>query len=366
MQGWGIDMNPLSVYIAGVKVRLLNAQVARLASAYEDTRETLLTTHRAKNFKLRYFESLAEADKRYLVEWFSDDVLASLDEIMQAIERVNYNAAKELMRVSLSNIIRRVSWQKVDDLRVRREIRLDVEIDPKREFLEEVGRSVRATIAFLRQEGRTSATYDVKSGDARECGTSWGRASVDTVITSPPYATALPYLDTDRLSLCYLQLLPRSEHRRHDREMIGNREISEGLRADYWGRFELAKDSLPSEISDLITRINALNECSDVGFRRRNLAALLAKYFYDMKEVVAGVRYALKRGSYFYMVVGSNHTIAGGQRIDINTPELLKHIAHAEGFEVQDSIPMEMLASRDIFRRNSGATEEILVFRKTR
>ena len=36
------------------------------------------------------------------------------------------------MLLSLSNVIRSVSWQKNDDLRVRKELRLDVEIDPIR------------------------------------------------------------------------------------------------------------------------------------------------------------------------------------------------------------------------------------------
>ena len=54
--------------------------------------------------------------------------------------------------------------------------------------------------------------------------------SVDCIITSPPYATALPYLDTDRLSIYFLALFERSEHRQHDLNMIGNREITNGLR----------------------------------------------------------------------------------------------------------------------------------------
>ena len=50
--------------------------------------------------------------------------------------------------------------------------------------------------------------------------------SVDLVLTSPPYATALPYIDTDRLSLLTLFDLSSSERRPLDGGLIGSREIS--------------------------------------------------------------------------------------------------------------------------------------------
>ena len=64
------------------------------------------------------------------------------------------------------------------------------------------------------------------------------RRSVDVVITSPPYATALPYLDADRLSLIILGLLPRREYSSKESEMIGSREITERKRADIWATYE--------------------------------------------------------------------------------------------------------------------------------
>ena len=56
---------------------------------------------------------------------------------------------ENLMRLALSNIIRSVSWQKGDDLRVRKEVRPDADIDPIGEFLEELQRSAKAILALL-------------------------------------------------------------------------------------------------------------------------------------------------------------------------------------------------------------------------
>ncbi len=312
-----------------------------------------------------YFESLPEEDQKYLSCWFSTDVLDGLDDITQAIARLSDENAKALAKISLSNIIRSVSWQKNDDLRVRKEIRLDVEIDPKKEFLEEIGRSVRAVLAFLYQEGaQDSVSFNVREGDARSCGELWPANSVDVIITSPPYATALPYLDTDRLSLCYLGLLPRPAHRSRDKSMIGNREISDSLRRGYWDLYLEGKNRLPSSVTDLIDKIDELNSTAHVGFRRKNLSSLLAKYFFDMGDVLRGMMKALKPGSYAFVVVGNNHTIAGGHRIDIQTARMLQDIAAAEGFDVAVPLSMDMLISRDIFRTNAMASEEILAFRK--
>jgi site-specific DNA-methyltransferase (cytosine-N4-specific) len=208
--------------------------------------------------------------------------------------------------------------------------------------------------------------FSVEQGDARTSSTIWSHmiGRVDAVITSPPYATALPYLDTDRLSLCYLGLLSRSEHRKRDETMIGNREITKRLRREYWESFEKNKDGLPESVQTLIRTIDELNSKIEVGFRRKNLPALLSRYFFDMRDVLVSVRKLLKPGGWAFVVVGNNHTIAGGKHIDIHTANLLTDIARTLSFEVFESLSMDMLISRDIFRRNAVASEEILAFRK--
>lgn len=364
----GLDLNPLSAFIARTKADLLTVTPELLASAYRTLRERLLLGRPQKRSGIRpYFDALPVADQRYLSAWFSEDVLDSLDEIACAIENTALAGCRNLMWVSLSNVLRRVSWQKEDDLRVRKEIRLDKEIDPIREFLEELGRSVRAVLALRYQEGTTGlGTVDVRQGDARASHLTWPEleGKIDAVVTSPPYATALPYLDTDRLSLCYLGLLTRPEHRKFDYSMIGNREITESIRRSLWCDFLNGKHNLPPSIASLIHSIEAKNRSANVGFRRRNLPALLFKYFIDMGDVLGSTYRMLRPGAFAFFVVGSNHTIAGGTRVDIQTGSLLSDLAKLVGFQLYEPISMEMLVSRDIFKKNASDREDILVFRK--
>ncbi len=364
-QALGLDMNPLSVRIARVKCSLLSVDPEFLVAAYEDLRSRLLRSSGKRDGRLTYFGSLPVCDQEYLSGWFSEEVLRDLDEVARTIQLTD-TTVRDFFWLCLSNILRRVSWQKDDDLRVRKEMRFDAEIDPIREFLEELGRSVRVVLAFLYHNKESSfGPFEITEGDARNLTSVWDRwrGKIDTIITSPPYATALPYLDTDRLSLCYLGLLPRPEHRRREQDMIGNREISEKQRAIYWAFFESNRKKLPKSVSILIQKISTLNSKIEVGFRRRNLPALLTKYFVDIRQVFKGMKAVLRPGSPAYVVIGNNHTIAGGERVEIETANLLVDIATAVGLKSEGRIPMEMLVSRDIFKKNAVASEEILCFR---
>jgi site-specific DNA-methyltransferase (cytosine-N4-specific) len=366
-RGLGLDMNPLSTYLGNAKCQLLSADAKKLEVAYRRVRDSVLAPEARGKQKLAYLQSLPQADQLYLGSWFGEEVLAGLDEIATIIRAVAYAPARNLMWIALSNILRSVSWQKDDDLRVRKEVRLDVEIDPKREFLEEIARSVRAVLAFLYQEQPISVPkHSIETGDARRCGELWSehKGKVDAMITSPPYATALPYLDTDRLSLCFLRLLPRPEHRRRDQQMIGNREVTEGMRRAYLAQLQRDGALLPNAVRKLVKRIESLNDGTGAGFRRRNLPALLSNYFFDMRDVLKGMFDVLKPGGNAFVVVGNNHTIAGGTRVGIETAKLLAETAGQLGFVVQPSLSMDMLVSRDIFKKNAMATEEILFLRK--
>jgi DNA modification methylase len=365
--GLGLDMNPLSTFLGNTKCELLSADPAELEAAYRKIRTAVLAPENRGEKAMTYLEGLPDKDQSYLKAWFAEEVLAALDEIAVLIRSVSYVPARNLMWVSLSNILRSVSWQKDDDLRVRKEVRLDVEIDPKKEFLEELARSIRAVLAFLYQEGTSNLPrHCIKEGDARLCADLLPTyaGSVDVMITSPPYATALPYLDTDRLSLCYLGLLPRPEHRSRDQLMIGNREVTDRMRRDYLAQFHEHKADLPQSVSALIEKIEHLNDGTGAGFRRQNLPALLSKYFMDMRDVLAGAYSLLKPGGQAFVVVGNNHTIAGGERVDVPTAKILAELAGLLTFEVNPSLSMDMLVSRDIFKKNALATEEILYLRK--
>ena len=367
-QAIGIDMNPLSVFITKTKCDVLKLKPAKLEREYVQIRDELLYVKPLRYLdSLIYFKSLPLNDQEYLANWFAIEVLTDLDQISCAISNIKDETIRNFFWVSLSNILRKVSWQKLDDLRVRKEILNDVEVDAIKEFFKDLERSIRLVLAFIRQNSQLDVgNSSVYHGDSKQLINSIksGHGLVDIIITSPPYATALPYLDTDRLSLSYLGLLPREKHRTADSLMIGNREISETRRKELWNEYWMRRSELPGSVEKLINKIHRLNDNSPVGFRRKNLSALLGKYFFDMKEMFSNMHSAMKKNAVVFVVIGDNHTVAGGVHVDIGTIKFMSLIAVAEGFDLVERIDMEMLANRTIHKNNATKSESILWLRK--
>ena len=360
----GLDMNPLSVFVAGVKCRALSMSPTSLADGYETLNAALCGAGGLAGRS--YFATLPGRDQDYLERWFAPEALDGLDAVHTAIQRLRTDDLRDFFSVCLSNILRKASWQKVDDLRVRREVRDVAKGEVVAHFLEQARRSTRLLAPFLADRGRMAlGSHSILETDARLAAGAVPELAgkVDTIITSPPYATALPYLDTDRLSLIYLGLLPREQHRSRDNLMIGNREVTTRVRAEYWDCYQADKEVLPEATSALIDEIDRLNKSHSVGFRRRNLPALLAKYFFDMKDVLRQMALLLRPGGSAFVVVGNNRTTAGGSLMDISTADHLRAIAEDVGFTATGDREMEMLPSRDIFRKNAVPSERILTLR---
>lgn len=363
----GVDYNPLSVLMSQAKCEILTVAPRTLTAEYESIKKDLL--RKSKSSKSNsWVESLPASTQKYLANWFSSEILSDLDVIIRRIHATKNESIKKFFLLSLSNIIRKVSWQKIDDLRVRKDVRLDIDIDTVAEFIREMKRSFGYVLSFLYENGREGlGKAKIVAGDARKADVVLADkvGLVDCIVTSPPYATALPYLDTDRLSIYFLNLFQRSDHRQHDLSMIGNREISNGLRKELFANYQKRKSELPESISGAIDRIHELNQGTEAGFRRLNLPSLLSKYFFDMKEIFETYTRLLRPGAHAYVVVGNNHTVAGGQRVDIETNDYLAELGDSVGLNVEDQLPMEMLASRDIFRNNTGSAETIICFSKS-
>lgn len=356
----GADLNPLSVLIASVKASIPAIDPKEFKKQAVD-RLPKLMFEPAGPAKV-----WGEDDLRYLGMWFDPKAIADLASIVSAIGKIRSPAYRDFFRVCLSNIVRSVSWQKSTDLRVRKEILPYDAGTAQARFLAEAGAQVDRIYPYLSVLKRQGpANVEIRRGNALDIASIFPeyKGKVDLLITSPPYATALPYLDTDRLSLIVMGLLPRKQHGEAERDMVGTREVSERERREAWAAYEVRRSDLPEEISSLIDRIAAVNHREGVGFRRRNLPALLGKYFLSMLDAMRSARELMKPGAFGHYVVGNNSTEVDGEKIEIPTDCFLVGLGAAAGWTPVEQIPMELIASRDIFRENRGSSETILCFR---
>jgi site-specific DNA-methyltransferase (cytosine-N4-specific) len=144
--------------------------------------------------------------------------------------------------------------------------------------------------------------------------------------------------------------------------MVGTREVSERKRRIVWEEYVRRRGELPHRVVGLIDSIASHNHGDGIGFRRRNLPALLGKYFLDMLDAMRTAHLMMKPGGLAYYVVGNNSTIVDGVKTEIPTDRFLFDIGVLAGWKPLETLRMELLESRDIFRVNQGSAETILSF----
>ena len=167
---WGLDMNPLSVFISDVKCRALTLEPAALTEACDELRR-VLDTDAPPVGAPGAPETRAQGDRDYLDRWFARRTLRELDLVDAAVRRLPTRTLRDFYRVCLSNVLRGVSWQKNDDLRVRRE---ETDLAPGEtiaRFLDEAGRSTRTVAAFLSERGSTNLARQASPDGSAQCPT---------------------------------------------------------------------------------------------------------------------------------------------------------------------------------------------------
>jgi site-specific DNA-methyltransferase (cytosine-N4-specific) len=364
MQTLGLDLNPLSVLIARTKAALLDLTPAALLAEAARIHTAVATTASANPA-----DRWDVTDLDYLNRWFDSAALTELAHLLNVVEVCQHPVLLAWLRVCLSNVIRPISWQKESDLRVRKQIADYFPGTAARLFQDEVRRQVEKLHRYLAllETQQPFPPYEIHEGDARRIDQHLAEwvSNCDMLITSPPYATALPYIDTDRLSLVALNLLPRAAHRDREYQMIGNREILESQRQELWRAYQTRRGELPESVCALIDSLAEAYHTDAVGFRRRNLPALLARYYLDMLDAMTAARRMMRPNSLAFYIVGNNSTRVEEKRVEIPTDRFLWEIGVKAGWHQEQYIPMELLPSRDIFRENTGTSESILVFRST-
>lgn len=361
----GIDINPIAYLLAKAKVesfQLKSEEFSKIKKTfYNLTEDSEWTNIKIDDYRQRL-------DIGYLQNWFPENNLKKIIFIKTIIDDLPDETSQLFTKVVLSNLLREFSFQDPTQLRIRRRPTL-----PPNNFIETFKNSLTKQIDNLERFhslNRFELTSKVVNylGDVRTLMKSAGieSNSVDLVITSPPYATALPYIDTDRLSLFVFGLTNKNNFRKLEETLIGNREITKSKREllDQELEKNFTKSILPIEIINLLKKIFLLNKNANVGFRRKNTAALLYKYFFDMHLGINQISQVLRKNRFAFFVVGNNRTTAGNEMIDIPTDDFIAMIAEANNFKLAEKISMNVQQPYMIHSKNSINKESILVLQR--
>lgn len=366
--GWnaiGIDINPLAVLIANAKIAAFNASPANLAHESNAIEKRLTPIPDGSDWR----EHLPEPE--YLEKWFPVSVLIQLRAILRAIEKAKPTPLQDVFRVVLSDICREVSLQDPGDLRIRRRKNPADNYPAVKMFLDSLRARV-ASIVRARQHVQPKAGTQQQAvfADTRYAARTVRvflrnrrRQVFDGAITSPPYATAMPYLDTQRLSLALLGLMGSRELRNGEKKLIGNREIQDKERSNLEGQIEANAAELPDAVIAFCRKLLNLADHATHGFRRRNVPALAYKYLADMASMFGSVLEVIRSKGRYALLVGRNSTELRGQEILIDTPQLLATVAESRGWQVEEMLSFETYHRYDVHQSNSIREEVLVILR---
>jgi hypothetical protein len=355
----GIDRSPLAVAITRAKLSVWSArQPIELAGVLRKWLDATLNARQPRGLP-RSLRQLDAGSRAYLESWFPAETLVMLGASLDIAETLRPRAAQRLAKIAISGICRSVSYQLPEDLRVRRRP-LGSPPPPAYTILPQVVENIILGLEeldeFPDRSRRRATAVEGSAATPRSYRAVRDRGGKCVVVTSPPYAMALPYIDTDRLSLLLLGLCTAAELRTLERGLYGSREWTTKEHRVWDERLDLSEQSLPCNVMVLCRREKSTTSTED-GFRRRATPALLYRYFSNMHASLLALRAALAKGEQAVLIVGENRTRAGRDRIRIETPTLLASIAETAGFSVREIFPLETWPRFGLHHTNGIADE---------
>lgn len=347
--GHGVDLNPFAVFLANAKLLALVTPAADLRA---DLRRLLSSPAFHRNVA-------ADETSRihYLRSWFTPELLDVIERTRTAVEGAAGTSAPVFLAVA-SNLLRDYSLQDPKDLRIRRR-RTPLPGTPFSEAF------IVACERFFARLDAAQAVLGVRlpRGCAERCDAASlapDAAPFDAAVTSPPYAMALPYIDTQRLSLVWLGLLEPADIPGIESELIGSREFRGEARRKMAQALNENTECLPEAEAAFCSRLQDSLNGRD-GFRRKAVPALLYRYFSSMRNSFRAVRGVMRTEAPFALIVGHNHTVLGGTRYDIDTPSHLAALAAQAGWEVKELMPLQTYRRYGYHFSNAVRAETLVI-----
>lgn len=359
MQAVGVDINPLAVFIANAKISALSIPHTVFLSEFNS-----IIARFTSRSELQNIQPNKDERRQYLESWFELDVLSDMEALHDSILKCAEKECIPVFLVIASNLLREYSLQDPGDLRIRRRDTPTPEMPLIHAFEQEALSFISRLQEVQGVVGVHPKVSKAVLSDSRglvEISAELGQ--FDCAITSPPYATALPYIDTQRLSLVWLSLIPPSEILPLESRLVGSREIRGGNKKALLVDLIENTSGLPQTQADYCLKLqNALGEKD--GFRRQAVPLLLYRYFVSMAAVFTSVSQSVKSGAPFALIVGSNHTILGGTRFDIDTPAHLAQLAEHYGWIHEETFPLQTYQRYGYHMNNAVSSEGLIILRK--
>lgn len=302
--GIGCDLDPLAVLIAGAKSTPLDREEVEAAFKRVMERAPSERPPPVRSKKIREFRDY----------WFLPETCGELERLAAAIDREESPTIRRFLKVVFSSTIvaKSAGVSLARDLAHSRPHRDQAKkVRPAREEFE---RKYRKAVEILGSIDRSKGKATASRADARSL--PLPSNSVDLIVTSPPYASAVDYVRAHKFALNWLG---------HDLDDLMK------LRKSYLGAETTDGGAQPNpegpDFDDASLAARSVQRVAEVDPRR---SRHIARYFRDLRQVLAECHRVLRPGRAALWVVG-NSRIRG---VDVNTSEVLIDLASSVGFHL--------------------------------
>jgi len=340
LESYGVEINPLSVLMSNVKcqslvkIRLeglleefekLLGEAEKRIDEYLNLRKGQSTLRVGINFE--DIERRRKEVKLKLKNYFdnqNDFLLGVFIIVKDLIDKIENVYIKQFLQLTLSgtisDLLRR---RKADFLEVFRGRFKDLYL---RLYL------FHSLNKYLKIDVEEGVAYE---GDARDMRDLIPDNSIDAILNSPPYSTALDYIKNDMPQLVILHLY--KDWNKLLVDMIGNPSLN-------YTKLTPVVKSLLNKNADYMELTETARNLVDrlISSRRKNEALRTYKFFIDMNKTLKEMFRVLKPGSKCAIIIGNNHYKIDSEYIEIQNDEVIRELGEKIGFRKDRVIRREL------------------------
>ena len=342
LEGWqagraviGVDLDPLARRQSNARTSALNPKAVRSSGdTVLQLAAILYSGIGSPSDPLSAVRhEMANATLEFLDYWFFPHTQQELAALILAIRLEPNPDLRNLLEVIFSSIIVTKSGgvSRARDLAHTRPHRVADKIPrrPIQSFAAMLDRAVNACAAI---NPASIGTSHIIAGDARAL--PLASATVDLIMTSPPYANALDYMRAHKFSLTWLG------------EPIPNLT---SLRARYIGSESKTKDTGTSDAAHIPPTVQSVVD--QLAIKDAQKARVLHRYFTDISASITEMARVLRPGAAAVIVVGPS-TMRG---IDIPTHQCLADLAAYAELDVIGVVPRNLDRDRRMMPARNGS-----------
>jgi SOS regulatory protein LexA len=331
---YGIDLNPLALFIAHAKTTPINPQKL--------TKEYIALLDRIEKIKDK---EIQKPDFNNIDFWFKEKIIIKLAKIKKAIKEIKDQNIQNFLMVAFSETVRFSSNSKNGEfklVRVKGEKLENHDPDVFSIFRKYAERNIRGMTEFYKDAQKDSWTKIIFGDSSKDSGIKAN--SIDCIITSPPYGdsrTTVAYGQFSRLSAQWIDVFDNpNDASGLDNDLLGGRatkNLTHLLSSDY------LKESLEK-----------------IAKQDEKRAKDVLSFYIGLNDCLKQAHKILKSKKYFCLVIGNRLV----KQVRIPTDFIIAELGEKIGFTCESiivrNIPGKRMPIKNSPTNITGALEETM------